>query len=53
MSLFYTCPDCGSNLDHGEICHCKEKVARTTLPQSGERKPEKANPHRPVLARGA
>lgn len=21
---FYECPDCGANLDHGEICDCRE-----------------------------
>lgn len=20
---FYECPDCGANLDHGEICDCR------------------------------
>ena len=21
---FWTCPNCGSNLDHGELCNCQE-----------------------------
>ena len=25
MPKFVECPECGSNLDHGEVCDCKAK----------------------------
>lgn len=25
--MYRTCPDCGANLDPGEICDCKENAA--------------------------
>ena len=55
MSMYYSCPYCGNNLDHGERCDCKEVAEHTARPQVGEKMPERqtANPHRPVLARGA
>jgi len=27
MALFWTCPDCGSNLDPGERCDCRKRDA--------------------------
>lgn len=30
MAYYNVCPDCGSNLDPGEICECKR---RTTEPE--------------------
>ena len=53
MSMFFTCPHCGNNLDHGERCDCRTVAERTARPQAVDKKTEKANPHRPVLARGA
>lgn len=25
MMQYTTCPDCGANLDHGEVCDCVKK----------------------------
>ena len=27
MAYYHVCPDCGSNLDPGEICDCKSRGA--------------------------
>ncbi len=37
MSYYKICPDCGANLDRGERCDCKRKVA----PGFGEPKGDK------------
>lgn len=29
MGKFWTCPDCGANLDPGERCDCRENVAES------------------------
>ena len=26
MAIYRTCPYCGANLDHGEICECKKEA---------------------------
>lgn len=28
MPYYHTCPDCGSNLDPGERCDCREQIGR-------------------------
>jgi hypothetical protein len=33
MSKFVTCPNCGCNLDHGEVCDCKQR--REMAPDAG------------------
>lgn len=30
---YWTCPDCGANLDHGEKCDCHDK--ENAAPQAG------------------
>lgn len=54
MSKFATCPDCGSNLDHGEKCSCKDSPRRETAKAAGkEASQQAAKDHRePVLAYG-
>jgi len=32
MSYYHECPECGLNLDPGEICDCKEKTAPSVRP---------------------
>ncbi len=27
-NAFYTCPECGANLDYGEKCDCQEERAK-------------------------
>ena len=29
---FYECPDCGANLDHGEICDCRSNEPTQPTP---------------------
>ena len=31
MPLFWTCPDCKSNLDHGEKCNCQKHFTRICI----------------------
>lgn len=41
MSYFHTCPNCGANLDPGEICDCKRNAAPSVNgTESGRRKSE-------------
>ena len=28
MAYYWTCPDCGANLDHGEKCDCKNETSK-------------------------
>lgn len=46
--LYWTCPNCGANLDHGEKCDCKEekdisKDKKDVNPQHIETKPKLTN----------
>ncbi len=56
MSKFYTCPNCGSNLDHGEICDCeadKRPEQQQPDPALSAGSLATGNPREPVLALGA
>jgi len=42
VSYYRTCPDCGVNLDPGEICDCQDK-SRAKLEETNDLKGESAN----------
>lgn len=47
MSFFYTCPDCGANLDPGEKCDCQDNDDKTTnlLKEDNENVRNESNDH--------
>lgn len=53
MSMYHTCPFCDSNLDHGEMCDCKESKVFRQAQNVTKEKQEPVNPLWPVLAPGA
>lgn len=32
MAYYQSCPECGANLDPGEVCDCKKKAAEDATP---------------------
>lgn len=30
MGMYWTCPDCGAHLDHGERCDCKKEKRKNS-----------------------
>ena len=45
MPYYHECPDCGLNLDPGEICDCRKEKAATDAGTSAATRLEKSKPY--------